>query len=1481
MKPIVGFILLAFAFLLFTPIAASAQQASPIASSAREERYKDALKESHNTIYFTENKGQWEPSVVMQGHTNVGSLVIKKDQMYFLSKKGGHHDEEGEEHEDAEEHEEDEEDESYEVHGWGIFFDGMNTNFRTSTSNEIVTKYNYFLGNNPSHWASNVNAYGDVTMHGIYNGIDLRMYSQEDHALEFDWIVNPGADYRDIVMRFKGQEGLRVDEKGHLAVKLHFDEVKFDIPEAYQIIDGKKVEVKVAFKVKGDVATFAVDGKVDSRYALIIDPSLKWGTWFDNNDNGFDEYLYAVDYDNSGNVYCGGKINVQVSNAYITPGVFGYDASYNNGVDAILYKIKADGTDVLVVTYYGGSGNDGIYGVSLSPDKSVIYTCGTSNGTIPTTSGAFDTSNDDDDGFVAVFPASTFGSLTYATYLGGSGNADQMVSVRGLSNNSFVVGGTVNGALPASYISGAYDATYSGSTEMYIAKFTTFSTLAFGTYVGGSDVEQLNDLQVFSDGALAFTGYTASSTATFPGLVSTGGAAGNGRDGVVGVIPANGGTFSMLSRIGGSGVDEFYGLAIGPFDTLFITGITQSSNLPLGPGASASTRFDVTANGSEDAFIGKIPRTGGANSWIATYFGGSGNDRGNTLRTYTPYAIMVFGETGSNNFPVLNLADGGAFYDGTFNGGSWDIFWMVLGTDLRTQYFATYVGGGQNDYLGATGAPRGSNHFVVEGDTLITLGTTVHSRTLQPTVIGPTTGSLAVFDPVNTEDTDNDDLHLIFKWRLGGNLLNFDYGDAPVSYGTPHHYIFNSIKLGANIDREDFHPLAPGTRANDDDLNGASPDDEDAIAGTQVMIEDSALAYNVTFPITNSTGGSAYVMGWIDFNRNGAFESSEQAKQTVANGATSATLSWTVPSLWSAGSIDTSYLRLRITADAAYNVTNPSPSAGPALNGEVEDYLVIRYHCVDLTPALVTTQNPTGCGVANGSITITNANLLPIATYGIYYTFNGGAPQGPFYLNTANNGSIVIPNLSAGTYSAIQVFHPTNPACGDTLANPIVLTSPTSPPPSNLTASATCVGGTLTLTANGTLLAWTGPGGFTASGSPVTRTNATTAMSGTYSVTQTVSGCTSLPATINVTINSNPTVSATTSTPTICAGSTINLSATPSPTGTYTYVWSGPNGFNSTLQNPSITNASTAAAGTYSVTVTSSTTGCVGSGSTPSITVNAAPTPTASTSTPTVCSGGTISLTSSASPGTFTYSWSGPASFTSTAQNPSRTSVTTAMSGVYTVTATNTSTGCTATASTSNITVNQSPTVVASVGSPAYCTGQTISLSASPSGGTSPYTYSWSGPSSFTSTAQNPTRATATTAFAGVYNVTITDANNCSGTAASPSVVVNQAPTVTAAVGSPTYCSGATLTLTSTPSPSGTYTYTWSGPNSFASSVQNPTIPSVTTAATGSYTVTVVAGTNCSASATTGTTTVNQTPTAIASSSSNTYCAGTTIQLNS
>jgi uncharacterized repeat protein (TIGR03803 family) len=134
-----------------------------------------------------------------------------------------------------------------------------------------------------------------------------------------------------------------------------------------------------------------------------------------------------------------------------------------------------------------------------------------------------------------------------------------------------------------------------------------------------------------------------------------------------------------------------------------------------------------------------------------------------------------------------------------------------------------------------------------------------------------------------------------------------------------------------------------------------------------------------------------------------------------------------------------------------------------------------------------------------------------------------------------------------------------------------------------------------------------------------------------------------------------------------------------------------------------------------------------------------------------------------------------------------------------------------------------------------YCAGSTISLSTPTVSGA---TYSWTGPNSFTSAVQNPTISNATVAKAGTYSVTVTVAG-CTSAASDTTVVVNTVPTPTASNTGP-YCVGATIALL-TPPVSGA-TYSWTGPNSFTSALQNPTIPAATTAAWGTYSVTVTVG---------------------------------------
>ncbi|MFL5747180.1 MAG: beta strand repeat-containing protein, partial [Niastella sp.] len=283
--------------------------------------------------------------------------------------------------------------------------------------------------------------------------------------------------------------------------------------------------------------------------------------------------------------------------------------------------------------------------------------------------------------------------------------------------------------------------------------------------------------------------------------------------------------------------------------------------------------------------------------------------------------------------------------------------------------------------------------------------------------------------------------------------------------------------------------------------------------------------------------------------------------------------------------------------------------------------------------------------------------------------------------------------------------------------------------------------------------------------------------------------------------------------------------------GGVSYSWSGPNGFSSTQQNPVIANVTASAGGAYTVSVTNAA-GCSAS-TTINVTVNGAVSAGASSNSP-VCTGNTLNLLAS---GGVSYVWNGPNGFSSTQQNPVIANTTGAASGTYTVTVT-TATGCIAT-TTTDVTVNAAPAANASSNTP-VCTGGALNLFAS--GGVS---YSWSGPNGFSSQQPNPTISTATAANGGTYTVTVTNAAGCSATTTT-SVTVNTTVVPTASSNTPV-CTGSTLTLFA----GGGVSYSWTGPNSFTSTQQNPTITGTTAAASGTYTVTVTGAGGCTANTTT------------------------------
>jgi len=430
-------------------------------------------------------------------------------------------------------------------------------------------------------------------------------------------------------------------------------------------------------------------------------------------------------------------------------------------------------------------------------------------------------------------------------------------------------------------------------------------------------------------------------------------------------------------------------------------------------------------------------------------------------------------------------------------------------------------------------------------------------------------------------------------------------------------------------------------------------------------------------------------------------------------------------------------------SDAAPNynvvVTGPSQPSYTSANASLT---------VNPLPAAIAGANRAVCSGA--STTLGAASVL-----GSTYSWSS-VPAG--FVSVLSN-PLVTP-LVTTTYSVVEIVT----ATGCTNTNNVLVT--VNPLPAAVVGAnrAICLNTSTTLGAaaiTGNTYSWTSlPEGFT---SNVANPSVTPLANTTYSLVETITatGCTNMHNVI-VTINPLPVATSSNNGP-MCSGLTLDLLG--GPAGMTTYAWTGPNGFTSNIQNPSIANVTLASSGDYNLLATNSL-GCIGSAMT-TVVIHENPVITAANNGP-MCEGITLYFYGQPA-GLASYAWTGPDGFTSNIQNPTIPNVTAAATGQYILIGTN-SYGCSTEANTS-VTIYAKPVTTATNNGP-LCTGTTLNLAGGPAGMMS---YTWTGPNGFTSNVQNPTIPDVTAVSAGVYSLIVTVEAGCSASA-NTTVVVNPIP---------------------------------------------------------------------------------------------------------
>ncbi len=360
-------------------------------------------------------------------------------------------------------------------------------------------------------------------------------------------------------------------------------------------------------------------------------------------------------------------------------------------------------------------------------------------------------------------------SLLWATWFGGSFVEIAYSITSDLDGNIFLTGFVFSRDFPTLNPGGGayYQGENAGWSDIFISKFNNSGVMLWSTYYGGSDGENGYSLATDDSGNLFLAGATASND--FPTFNPGGNAYYQGEKG--GIIDAvilkfdNKGVRKWATYYGGNDEDYAYSIAIDFFNNIFLTGMTYSTNFPTyDPGGG--TYYQPYLRGYCDIFILKFNNYG-TRLW-ATYYGGSGYDRGNCVTSDISGNIFLTGRTGSNNFPTYR-PDTNAYYQ---NYATMHDAFILKFNNSGIRLWATYYGGSGYDN-GTSIITDYSGNIFVTGET-----TSINFPTYNP-------GSGAYFQEA-LADTWGDLFILKFdnkgvrKWATyyGGNDFDISFSIA-------------------------------------------------------------------------------------------------------------------------------------------------------------------------------------------------------------------------------------------------------------------------------------------------------------------------------------------------------------------------------------------------------------------------------------------------------------------------------------------------------------------------------------------------------------------------------------------------------------------------------------------------------------------------------------------------------------------------------
>ncbi|MCX6180975.1 MAG: SBBP repeat-containing protein [Bacteroidetes bacterium] len=584
--------------------------------------------------------------------------------------------------------------------------------------------FQYFLGHCPDG-IKDVHEYEKITVKNIYPGIDWVLYNSDKGGFEYDFIVHPGGNPKQIELIYSSLNPLSISREGNINIQSELGILNENAPLSFQ--NGK--EIKTEFSLikteKSQLGGFNTHvqfslSNYNKKQDLRIDPKLVWSTFYGGNTYDDDP---STTIDKFGNLFIKAWTN-SIDFPTYNSGSY-YLGSKAGSYDFTILKFSNSGVR-LWATYYGGEYDDIAHDLACDIFGNLFIVGETISSNFPVqNAGTFfqgTLSPNGGDAFILKFDNN--GNRLWATFYGGGIMNSDPQAYDGATaiacdhkGNIFIFGNATSLDFPTLNSGTYFQGTYAGGiyADIFVLKFDNIGNRLWATYAGGKNGDDAVDINVDINDNVIIAGHTRS--IDFP-LKDNGTFFQGSYAGVIDLFIMkfnNNGNILWSTYYGGSMDDVWPYIETDNAGNIFITGSTNSTDLPL---LDAGTFFQTTSNTGgiyeSDVYILKFDSVG--NRTWATYFGGNDVDQFPRLALDSCQNLYITFQSSTSNIPTFPLCTATGFNANKLTGYS-DIVIARFNTSNDLQW-SSYFGGNNVDHFATITIDTSNNLFIV-GDIVI------------------------------------------------------------------------------------------------------------------------------------------------------------------------------------------------------------------------------------------------------------------------------------------------------------------------------------------------------------------------------------------------------------------------------------------------------------------------------------------------------------------------------------------------------------------------------------------------------------------------------------------------------------------------------------------------------------------------------------------------------------------------------------------